>query len=56
MAEMSRGSRVLLGGQDCHPQAGGAHTGDISANMLADAGAATSSWAIPSGGQITANL
>lgn len=39
MAEMSQGSQVHLGGQDCHPQADGAHTGDISANMLADAGA-----------------
>jgi len=30
---------VLLGGQDCHDQASGAHTGDISAEMLKDAGA-----------------
>lgn len=29
---------VLLGGQDCHPRESGAHTGDISAEMLADAG------------------
>lgn len=28
-----------LGGQDCHAQAAGAHTGDIAAEMLADAGA-----------------
>ncbi|MBY6240154.1 triose-phosphate isomerase [Methylosinus sp. Sm6] len=28
-----------LGGQDCHAEASGAHTGDISAAMLADAGA-----------------
>lgn len=27
-----------IGGQDCHPQASGAHTGDISAEMLADLG------------------
>jgi len=33
------GSRVMIGGQDCHPKASGAHTGDISAAMLADAGA-----------------
>jgi triosephosphate isomerase len=33
------GSTVTLGGQDCHPEAQGAHTGDISAEMLADAGA-----------------
>ncbi len=32
-------AHVLLGGQDCHTQASGAHTGDISAFMLADAGA-----------------
>jgi triosephosphate isomerase (TIM) len=31
--------RVGLGGQDCHPEPSGAHTGDISAEMLADAGA-----------------
>ncbi|MCC7322154.1 MAG: triose-phosphate isomerase [Rubellimicrobium sp.] len=30
---------VALGGQDCHPAASGAHTGDISAAMLVDAGA-----------------
>jgi triosephosphate isomerase len=28
-----------IGGQDCHPQAAGAHTGDVAAEMLADAGA-----------------
>lgn len=28
-----------IGGQDCHTAEGGAHTGDISAEMLADAGA-----------------
>src|SRR5471032_334794 len=34
------GQKVLaLGAQDCHPKASGAHTGDISAEMLADAGA-----------------
>ena len=30
---------IVLGGQDCHPAASGAHTGDLSAGMLADAGA-----------------
>ncbi len=30
---------ILLGGQDCHSEISGAHTGDISAEMLADAGA-----------------
>jgi len=33
------GTRVELGGQDCHGEASGAFTGDISAEMLADAGA-----------------
>ena len=30
---------LALGGQNCHPNPKGAHTGDISATMLADAGA-----------------
>ncbi|BCH24941.1 triose-phosphate isomerase [Mesorhizobium sp. L-8-3] len=30
---------VRLGGQDCHTVASGAHTGDVSAEMLKDAGA-----------------
>ncbi|MFO1256345.1 MAG: triose-phosphate isomerase [Sphingomonadaceae bacterium] len=30
---------IAVGGQDCHAQAAGAHTGDVSAAMLADAGA-----------------
>jgi triosephosphate isomerase len=34
------GSAVALGGQDCHANAHGPHTGDISADMLKDAGAA----------------
>jgi triosephosphate isomerase len=38
-AGIVQGSKVMLGGQDCHPEASGAHTGDISAEMLADAGA-----------------
>jgi triosephosphate isomerase len=38
-AEKARGSKVAVGAQDCHPKASGAHTGDISAEMLADAGA-----------------
>ena len=32
------GTPVRLGGQDCHPDPQGAHTGDISADMLADLG------------------
>jgi triosephosphate isomerase len=39
MAWALRGSPVLLGAQDCHAQAAGAFTGDVSAEMLADAGA-----------------
>ena len=38
-AAATRGSPVTIGGQDCHAEASGAHTGDISAEMLADAGA-----------------
>jgi triosephosphate isomerase (TIM) len=34
------GSPVAIGGQDCHAQRSGAFTGDISAEMLKDAGAA----------------
>src|SRR5260221_9747280 len=30
-----------VGAQDCHPKPSGAHTGDISAEMLADAGASS---------------
>jgi len=33
----------MVGGQDCHPDTLGAHTGDLSAAMLLDAGA---SWVI----------
>jgi triosephosphate isomerase len=33
------GTDIELGAQDCHPLVSGAHTGDISAEMLADAGA-----------------
>jgi triosephosphate isomerase len=32
------GSPVAIGGQDCHPEPSGAHTGDIAAEMLADIG------------------
>jgi len=37
---LSLHSPVLIGGQDCHAQVSGAFTGDISAEMLKDAGAA----------------
>ena len=39
MAWAIKGSSILLGGQDCHAEANGAHTGDIAAEMLAGAGA-----------------
>jgi triosephosphate isomerase len=38
-AAAARGSRVAIGGQDCHARPAGAYTGDISAEMLKDAGA-----------------
>lgn len=40
MAVRAAGSVVGVGGQDCHAKASGAHTGDISAEMLKEAGAA----------------
>lgn len=39
MAWAARSSRLKVGGQDCHTKPSGAHTGDISAPMLRDAGA-----------------
>lgn len=38
-ADQTAGSAVAIGAQDCHPASSGAHTGDISAEMLRDAGA-----------------
>ena len=38
VGEAIAGSGLMLGGQDCHPQAKGAHTGDVSAEMLKDLG------------------
>lgn len=40
MAEAANGA-VQIGGQDCHFNANGAHTGDISAQMIADLGASS---------------
>jgi len=40
VGEALAGTPVALGAQDCHPAAKGAHTGDVSAAMLADAGCA----------------
>jgi triosephosphate isomerase len=38
-AALAQGSRVAIGGQDCHAEPAGAYTGDIAAEMLKDAGA-----------------
>ncbi len=43
VAQAVKGSVVSVGGQDCHQEKQGAHTGDVSAVMLRDAGA---SWVI----------
>jgi triosephosphate isomerase len=43
VASLLKGSNVAVGGQDCHEARQGAHTGDIAAPMLRDAGA---SWVI----------
>ncbi|MDH3668222.1 MAG: triose-phosphate isomerase [Paracoccaceae bacterium] len=39
-AARAKDGGVVIGGQDCHAAVSGAHTGDLSAEMLADAGAA----------------
>ncbi|MCF8511838.1 MAG: triose-phosphate isomerase [Rhodobacteraceae bacterium] len=39
MTAAARGSRLMVGAQDCHAKPSGAHTGDLAAPMLADAGA-----------------
>ncbi|MGH6790171.1 MAG: triose-phosphate isomerase [Pseudolabrys sp.] len=38
-AQVAAGTPVRIGAQNCHAEASGAHTGDLSAEMLADAGA-----------------
>src|SRR5262245_51995316 len=38
-AVVALGSKLQIGAQDCHAQPSGAFTGDISAEMIADAGA-----------------
>jgi triosephosphate isomerase (TIM) len=43
VARALAGSSVAVGGQDCHTAQQGAHTGDVSAAMLRDAGA---TWVI----------
>jgi triosephosphate isomerase len=39
VADAVKGSGLLVGGQNCHASASGAHTGDVSAEMLRDCGA-----------------
>ena len=39
LAREAAGSALKVGAQDCHSRASGAHTGDLAAEMLADAGA-----------------
>jgi len=39
LARAVKGSALIIGGEDVHPEASGAFTGDVSAAMLADAGA-----------------
>lgn len=39
VADALAGGRVAVGGQDCHAREKGAHTGDVSPEMLKDAGA-----------------
>ena len=43
VAQVLRGTPIAVGGQDCHEARQGAHTGDIAAPMLRDAGA---TWVI----------
>ena len=43
VATLLHGTPVMVGGQDCHAEPCGAHTGDIAATMLVDAGA---TWVI----------
>ena len=38
LAEIASGSALAVGAQDCHAKASGAHTGDISAEMIRDTG------------------
>ncbi len=40
MSERLGDSRIAMGGQDCHWEVSGAHTGDVAAEMIAETGAA----------------
>ena len=39
LSAMKFGTKIMTGGQDCHSAQKGAHTGDVSADMLKEAGA-----------------
>lgn len=38
VAQVLAGTRIAVGGQDCHAEASGAHTGDVAPEMLKDLG------------------
>ncbi len=38
MSEAVKGTQIATGGQDCHTKESGANTGDLSAEMISDAG------------------
>ena len=38
MSDITKDTKIATGGQDCHAATSGAHTGDTSAQMIADAG------------------
>lgn len=40
LSARAEGTAIATGAQDCHPNESGAHTGDVSAGMIADAGGA----------------
>src|SRR4029453_1963005 len=39
VADAGKGRGVLVGGENCHAKASGAHTGEVAAEMLRDCGA-----------------
>ena len=38
VGNLLEGTNILLGGQNCHYEVSGAHTGEVSANMMRDSG------------------
>ena len=53
-AAATQGSPLAIGAQDCHAKVSGAHTGDISAQMLRTRARPMSSSAIPNAAPTTA--